>query len=189
MTQPIHSIVVSDIFGRTGALEHFCADLGFVTQIVDPYQGSDMAFANESEAYQYFISEVGLPRYTQLLQSALSRNNNATRLIGFSVGAAAIWQNSHRLKDIGIQQAVCFYGSQIRHATDIEPDINLTVVMPQTEAHFCVDKLSAQLVSKPSVQVLPSGYMHGFMNKLSNNFSPDAYHFYLNWLKTRFALG
>ncbi len=48
-------IIASDIFGRTPELENFMAELSLNPlkgKIIDPYQGIDMKFKNESYAYE-----------------------------------------------------------------------------------------------------------------------------------------
>ena len=53
-------VLVTDIFGRTSEVETLAKDLGISCLIVDPYQGVDMDFQTEANAYQHFLDQVGL---------------------------------------------------------------------------------------------------------------------------------
>lgn len=184
MEKRIDTLIVSDIFGRTEALEKLCIEIGTVSQIIDPYAGRQMTFSDETNAYQYFTTEVGLERYQQILHNALLSYPSTTRLVGFSVGATAIWLHSAQLNKTAVNHAICFYASQIRHSTNIEPAINLNLIMPKSEPHLSVSGLAEQLRNKAHVTIQHSDYLHGFMNPLSDNFDTDAYHFYLDWLNS-----
>jgi len=54
-------ILVSDVFGRTPALVKLGEELNTAI-IVDPYDGINMDFKNEAEAYSYFMDNVGLEK-------------------------------------------------------------------------------------------------------------------------------
>jgi len=56
-------LIVSDIFGRTDALEGFASSLEEEYSIIDPYEGKRNRFADEESAYCKFSNEVGLDRY------------------------------------------------------------------------------------------------------------------------------
>ena len=83
-------VLVSDIFGNTAALKAFAEKLN-AQSIVDPYGGVDMAFKSEQQAYEYFSQHIGLDEYVAILQKAIKPLAGNTILIGFSVGASAIW--------------------------------------------------------------------------------------------------
>jgi len=55
-------ILVSDIFGKTPALIQLAEAIG-ATAIIDPYDGVDMGFEDESKAYAYFVEQVGFEQY------------------------------------------------------------------------------------------------------------------------------
>ena len=119
-------LIASDIFGRTAALEaladrlaphsrlHLAAPL-----LVDPYGGDPRPFETEAAAYEVFQREVGLARYTRILTDAVTAVDGPLTLIGFSVGAAAIWALSDNANLRQGTRAFCFYGSQIRHHTGV----------------------------------------------------------------------
>ncbi len=175
-------IVVSDIFGRTSELEDLCNALKARVEIIDPYSGKFMCFEDESEAYEYFIANVGIQIYSGLLLKKLSSISNPTTLIGFSVGASAIWNVSENLNFDFIENAICFYGSQIRNHTEVNPCIKMDLIFPMSEPGFCVGELGNCLSKKSSVKVHNTPYLHGFMNSRSKNFSHVGYNEYIDWL-------
>ena len=182
----MHVYVVADIFGITLALHEFLATLSNEKpdqrfNIVDPYQGKTMNFANETDAYHYFIEHVGVEQYASHLRSVLTADNAIKTLVGFSVGASAIWAISDN-KELRVAQAVYFYGSQIRNLLHIVPQIKSTVVFPIKEDHFCVETLAFKIEKLPNVSTKRCKYLHGFMNKHSVNFNQKAYRTYKEWL-------
>jgi hypothetical protein len=181
-TSVMSRIVVSDIFGRTAALEDLCGNLPGITDIVDPYDGQFMAFESESAAYSYFIHNVGLKIYAEKLSKVVSLTSERSFLIGFSVGASAIWLISEQSVSGNIAGAVCFYGSQIRNSTRISPRFPVHIVLPKKEAHFSVLGLSRNLEKKENVEIQRSAFLHGFMNARSKNFCQAAYKKYMHWL-------
>ena len=62
-------IIISDIFGRTPALEKLCRAIAPDTKIIDPYYGKFMDFQNEKEAYKYFMKQVGVNKYCQVVRA------------------------------------------------------------------------------------------------------------------------
>ncbi len=127
----MNNVIVTDIFGRTPALETLARDIGSVAAIIDPYDKASMNFAAEPLAYEYFMTHVGIFAYKQLIAARLAESARIDLLIGFSVGAAAIWRISGSLSPGKIARAVCFYGSQIRHATDMAPESPRTISCPE----------------------------------------------------------
>ena len=173
-------VLVSDVFGITPALLKLKDELT-ASVIIDPYQGNIMDFKDESEAYAYFVEHIGLDHYGSILMNALEKLDPNITLIGFSVGASAIWQLSSRSTDF-ITQAICFYGSQIRNATHIEPSFKIDLFLPKSESHFNVDTLINKLTTKPNTNVTQVDYLHGFMNYHSVNFNQAGYDKYVRVL-------
>jgi dienelactone hydrolase len=170
----MNTILISDVFGITPALLKLRDKLG-ATIIVDPYQGKSMDFKNETDAYAYFITEVGLEHYVSNVSNVLEALDGETILIGFSVGASAIWQLSQNNKNSHIKQAFCFYGSQIRNFKKIEPCFQVNLIFPKNELHFDVVELIEKLKNKFNVRITKVDYLHGFMNYYSSNFNEIAY--------------
>ena len=167
-------ILVSDVFGITPALLKLKDKLGANT-IVDPYKGKSMGFKNEAEAYSCFITTVGLDWYVSKVVKTLVSLDSQTTLIGFSVGASAIWRLSLNNDNNIIKQAFCFYGSQIRNYTNIDPCFKINLVFPKNESHFDVSKLKEELTKKHNVITTQVDYLHGFMNYYSSNFNQVGY--------------
>jgi len=174
--------VVSDIFGKTLALEKLCKALGDV-DIIDPYAGKYMGFQTEEQAYVFFMANVGLKTYCDLLQSRLKKIPSLTTMVGFSVGASAIWQISESLTIERVKRAVCFYGSQIRYLSEINPNIAIEVVVPMHEPGFSIDELVTCLSCKRNVVLHKTPYLHGFMNEFSKNYNELGYTKYIDWLR------
>jgi hypothetical protein len=183
-----NTIIVTDIFGRTPAVEQISAALPFQSTIFDPYQGVDMAFASEPSAYLYFSENVGVEKYSQLLREHLYQIKQPLCLIGFSVGASAIWQLSAQkhLPDAGslihISSALGFYSSQIRHSTEIKPQFPIQLVFPIREPSFCVQTVIQALKGNDDITLHKAAYLHGFMNSHSPNYHPQGYNCYLSTL-------
>ncbi len=179
------NIIVSDVFGNTPALialgNAINADV-----IVDPYLGKQMSFKDESQAYTYFTANVGIDNYLKILLKKIEESSGECTLIGFSVGASIIWQLS-QLTSIKISNTVkyatCFYGSQIRHMTELSPSFEVKLIFPKKEPHFDVSALQQVLASKQNVTTMQVGFLHGFMNSHSNNFSHVGYKEYLEFLR------
>ncbi|MGI9274010.1 MAG: dienelactone hydrolase family protein [Endozoicomonas sp.] len=178
----MNRIVVTDIFGKTPALESLCQELPGTSQIVDPYQGRFRNFSSEAQAYACFTSEVGLPRYAEALHDQVSGQNGKVELIGFSVGASAIWLLSERFTAEKVTGATCFYGSQIRHSIHLSPRFPVHLILPASEQHFSVQELANSLERKQNVEIEHTPYLHGFMNRYSENFNETAYRHFIQWL-------
>lgn len=175
-------IVVSDIFGKTFALERLCRAIGDDVYIIDPYAGKYMDFQNEGQAYEFFMENMGLNSYCDLLNTRLEKIQSPVILIGFSVGASAIWQISGSLSIEKVNRAVCFYGSQVRHMLKVNPSIEIEFLLPMYEPGFSVDGLESHLSDKKNVVLHRTPYLHGFMNELSMNYNKQACTRYIDWL-------
>jgi dienelactone hydrolase len=175
-------ILVSDIFGKTPALITLAKELN-AESIIDPYNGNDMAFDSEADAYAYFSKQVGLDAYFEQLTTSLTSLNTPKTLIGFSIGAAIIWRLSAIMAADNIKNAFCFYGSQIRNYTEIEPRFAVNMIFPQREDHFDVLALQNKMAKKANTKVINTNYLHGFMNHLSDNYNQTAYREYINILR------
>ncbi len=170
----MNTIIFSDVFGITPALIKLKEQVG-ASSIIDPYDGEYMGFNNEADAYSYFVTKVGLDSYVSKILITLSSLESKATLIGFSIGASAIWRLSHNITNNLIQQAFCFYGSQIRNFTQITPCFKIHLIFPKKESHFDVCKLIGTLENKPNVAITQVEYLHGFMNFHSSNFNEIGY--------------
>ncbi|MCC2605261.1 hypothetical protein [Planctobacterium marinum] len=168
-------MLVSDIFGDTPALRQLAEAIDGNAKIVHPYRDISPAFNTEQDAYQYFSERVGLAQYAQFLLQELKDTPAPVFLLGFSVGASAIWQLSGQLEPDKIALAKGYYGSQIRNHLSLTPCFPMELVFPASEPHFCVAELMAALQSKQNLIIRQTEFRHGFMNKLSVNFCREGY--------------
>lgn len=143
-----------------------------------------MGFGTEAQAYTYFMANVGLKKYGEIVLSGLEKEPVQISLIGFSAGASAVWKISGSLHPKKVKHAICFYGSQIRHLAGINPAIPVEHILPSHEPGFNVDELAHCLSDKANVTVHKTPYLHGFMNELSVNYSQTGYTEYVNRLRT-----
>lgn len=171
----MRTVVVSDIFGKTKALEKLCRNIATEYEIIDPYSGEDMGFKNEAQAYEHFAGNIGLDHYSNHLLKHLEGNQIQINLLGFSIGASAIWKISSSLKREIAKHVAGFYGSQIRKYLEVEPAVVIELYLPAFEPTFSISALADRLTSKMNVRVHQTGYLHGFMNELSVNFSREGY--------------
>lgn len=189
----MHLILLSDIFGHTDALSHFADQLqrGLATRqvtasavILNPYSGvivGDIpSFSDEAEAYSYFIEHSSVERYSQILATYIEgwikaptyQINSELCIIGFSVGASALWAYAATKKDLVIS-GVGYYSSQIRKMTHLSPQFPLELVFPEQEPHFSVSDTINKICTSPNVDCRVVHGSHGFMNKHSDNFDDE----------------
>jgi dienelactone hydrolase len=167
-------ILVSDVFGKTPALIRLAKELN-ANIIVDPYDGKNMNFLDENEAYSYFMDKIGLDSYLTKLQNVIRSANHVSTLIGFSVSASIIWKLSEISANNYVKHATCFYGSQIRNFTNITPTFEIELIFPKNELHFDVSKLEKKLAKKQNVKTKKVDCLHGFMNFYSINYNQEEY--------------
>ena len=93
-------LLATDIFGITDAVESLSKRLNVVcesVQILDPYGAKRMNFQDEDQAYEAFNQLCGLEAYATLCAKALeARLDEDLVMIGFSMGASAIWKEIGR---------------------------------------------------------------------------------------------
>lgn len=171
----MHTLIVADIFGRTAALEKMASALLGTVDIFDPYGAKFMDFTDEKQAYGYFTANLGLDEYTQDLRDYLLEHRHVSHLVGFSVGAAAIWNLSNQSVVSDLVKATCFYGSQIRHNPKVRPKCPIALVFPSSEAHFSVAELITSLSGLDNVTIKQVPFLHGFMNQHSENYDLRGY--------------
>lgn len=165
-------LILSDIFGLTPALKELVEQLVTDTHILDPYQGEVQHFTSQEQAYSHFQNTVGLEHYSEsLLEYIQQRPDQGFYLLGFSVGASAIWYGCEKLSPDQICHGWGIYGSQIRKHTHLCPTFEMELIFPQQEAHFCVDQLMQKLHNKPRLKQFKSEGRHGFMNANSAHYS------------------
>ncbi len=171
----MNTLICTDIFGKSSTLEELADAICPNHLIVDPYEGENIPFQSERDAYQFFSSNVGLDNYTMILRDALKNTSTAVNLVGFSIGASAIWNLSESSVCSIVIKGTCFYGSQIRNNRKTLPRFPITLIFPEKEHHFSVYELIADLRDTPKINIRQVDYLHGFMNRLSVNFNLQGY--------------
>lgn len=183
-------IVVTDIFGKTEPFRNMVSEVAgssISVEIVDPYEGQEMDFAAEDQAYRCFQRRMGLKNYAAKLYGILhDREATEQQLLGFSVGASALWMVAERLNNFRKTKGICFYRSQIRNCVHLSPNIDVDLYFSKTELTYDVDEIMAALAAKENVRCYKTQYLHGFMNKKSRNYSEKAYGEFTESLKKRF---
>jgi len=182
----MHYTLISDIFGRTSALEKLAKALSESSEIIDPYESKNINFDNELEAYNYFSSHIGMDAYTLKILEKLKEKREETVLIGFSIGATAIWKISSSTELSHINSAICFYGSQIRNHKNIRPLFPVQAIFPQSEPHFSVTNLIVELSTIENLKITQVNFLHGFMNPLSRNYNQAGYRQHLQAINNKF---
>ena len=182
----MHLIIVSDIFGKTKELISFVDNFKKMYQsirIIDPYDGVMNNFKDEQEAYNSFQENCSLELLSEKVIKAISKAEDSIDLIGFSVGASAIWKISEFDYPISIKNVFCFYGSKIRDMVDINPSFCINLIFPKSEKHFSIEELFSKISKKENVYCEMTVYNHGFMNKRSINYDADAYKMFTDLIK------
>jgi dienelactone hydrolase len=171
------NIIVTDFFGKTSALMNLAQALN-IDIIVDPYAGVNMNFDDENEAYNYFVENVGLNNYLEILSKTIQHYECECKLVGFSIGASIIWQLSQlpstKISTV-VKQSICYYGSQIRHMNQGVPSFEVQLVFPKSECHFDVSSLHQKLATISRVTSTQVNFLHGFMNIHSDNYNQLGY--------------
>jgi dienelactone hydrolase len=191
-------LVATDIFGETPALVAWLTPImqaaDFTLELVSPYAkpfaakavastaefAPQPARATDELAYQQFVQHGGMNAYVEKLQRSFRNQQQEFIALGFSAGAAALWQLAAQPQP-WFKQAYCFYGGQIRHCSELQPLISTTLIWAQ-ETHFAVEQLHQQLQQRALVQSYLTSYPHGFINPHSAGFNPEAASYYQQWL-------
>lgn len=178
-----HLLAVTDIFGKTRAFDNLIKEISHKfasVEIVDPYDGVDKNFKTEADAYDDFQKQMGLTGYIQKIQKMLwGRRYLSQVLLGFSVGASAVWSVTRDMPTFKNTRAVCFYSSRIRHLLDIIPEIQTDLYFAASENTYDVDDVIARLSGNRNVNCVKTEFLHGFMNENSENFNKKGYDRYL----------
>ena len=151
---------------------------------MSPYAASDGfasdSFASDEQAYQTFLQQGGMQAYVDKLQQQLQLMTQPYLALGFSAGAAALWQLA-ALPQPGLQRLICCYGGQIRHQPQLVPQVPVQLIWAE-ERHFCVSALHQLLLNKPQISSELTPWSHGFANPLSAGYQPTAAAWLQQWL-------
>ncbi len=177
-------LVAADIFGTTEPLRTIaaqCNEWGHQAEIIGPY--ADAAwFDDEGRAYGFFLGQGGVAAYADKVRGHLEGRADMPVCIGFSAGAAALWQVVAAAGE-AVPLAVGFYGGQIRHAVTAAPRCPCLLIFPEDETHFSVPGLISRLQGRPGVHCAAVPWRHGYMNRLSVNFDRGGYDRTMIWLE------
>ena len=161
-------LLLHEIYGITENLRYLAALLeqqGYRVLLPSFYPENHF-FADEQQAYAYFLQHVDIETASVDLQHIISRLSPApVILIGFSIGATLAWlqaQNPH------IQGVVAIYGSRIRHYTCLTPSVPCRLFFCH-EKHFDVQHTMQLLAQSPLTQC---SWIHGEHGLYSH----DAWH-------------
>ena len=112
------------------------------------------------------------------MQQSFALQKQTYVALGFSVGATTLWQLASTSQP-WLQQALCFYGGQIRHHWHLTPQVPIQLIWAQ-ESHFDVTALHQQLQDCQQVTSVVTSYRHGFLNPHSSGFDAAAACHYQN---------
>jgi len=169
-------LVCADIFGVTSELSAAVTALAVPCVLTGPSSATGVRFDDDNDAYAAFVDTGGLSAYMAQV-AALIKAQQPTHLLGFSAGAAVLWQLCAQAEIINAtQQALLCYGGQIRQFDELQPRCKVDCLWSD-ESHFDVTALQQQLATRVthgafSQQHWP--FPHGFVNPMSNNYQAAA---------------
>lgn len=179
----MHLLAVTDIFGKTKYFDEIITSISgrySTVEVFDPYDGKDFDFNDEKEAYECFQEKVGLKNYSEALyEKLIGKETSKLTLLGFSIGASAIWSISGKLDLYKNTKAIAFYSSQIRSYLHVEPKIIIDLYFSKSEPSYNVKEVVTKLSKNENTNCFETEYFHGFMNKKSVKFNQDGYSKYL----------
>ena len=177
-------ILATEIWGRTphtDALADRLRPHAEKVTVTDPYDGRDPHFSSEEQAYAAYLDHGGLEPHARRITALALEGSHPAFLIGFSAGAGAVWATACT-EDVPILHTCCFYGSAIRTMADRTPFSPVDLIFPDSEPHFDVNALAAELEDKPLTTCHRADAGHGFMNPLSRNHDETANRHWTDWL-------
>ncbi|WP_423709390.1 hypothetical protein [Undibacterium sp. WLX3042] len=160
-------LIATDVFGITPAVQSLVRQLSVNALIISPFQDTERQFRSEQDAYQAFIAEGGVARYTEKLNAILQQRSGLKHAIGFSAGASALWISSQHEFVRSLQNMVLFYGSRIRDHREIRPVCPVRLIFAEQEAAFDPAGLVSDLRQRGHTAELAKATRHGFMNAYS----------------------
>lgn len=164
-------IIATDIHGIHPQLRAMFQDLGNEVHFLSPWPGEGSPYANEQEAVAAFQADHGMEKYQQTIAQAA--DDLPSLLIGFSVGATALWRYIASKLCHPHSHAHLYYGSRIRdHQTSI-PCCPTQVIFAEHEASFQPADIIANITHPHVACSIIARTHHGFMNPRSPNFREE----------------
>lgn len=157
---PRQVVVASDIRGTDASWRAQLAGLG-PTHVLSPWPGGACPHDNLTLAVDAFHRDDGLARYEQQIADVV--NDEPAVLIGFSVGATALWRYVASARCHPQSLAILYYGSRIRAYADRVPRCATALFFAEHEASFEPRALAASLVRPGVHSAVVAGTGHGFM--------------------------
>lgn len=165
-------IVVHEIYGVNRHMKDICRSLGeqgvdvFCPDLLDR---TAFDYAEEDEAYRYFMENVGFSCARRKVEDLIADVRNTYEkviIVGFSVGATVAWLCS---EDGRIDGVVGYYGSRIRQFSELQPSCPVLLFFPRKEPSFDVAELQLSL-QKKNVSCYQFEGEHGFSDPYSDRF-------------------
>lgn len=175
-------IIATDIHGINDQLRHLFCALGDELIFLSPWDSDSSPYNNEQEAVAAFQADHGLEKYQQKI--AQQAGNSPALLIGFSVGATALWRHLASNHCHPQSQAHLYYGSRIRDHQDLIPRCQTKVIFAEHEASFKPADIITNITHPHVACSIISGTHHGFMNPHSANFREELVRGEVDYLRT-----
>ncbi|MGG2066201.1 dienelactone hydrolase family protein [Bacillus sp. S14(2024)] len=180
MKQKTALLLLHEIYGINQHMEHVIHTFSSSTiDVICPnllHRSSPFHYDEETEAYSYFLKNVGFQQGIQHIEGMLTELRNKythVGILGFSVGATIAWLCS---QDRGIDFVIGCYGSRIRDYTNIVPTCPTLLLFPSNETSFSVSALidSLQNKSQPLLTIKQFNGEHGFLDPFSPKYNEAA---------------
>lgn len=169
-------IILHEIYGINRHIREVCkeyAAAGYDVYCPNMLAGRTFDYAQQQEAYEYFLKAAGFESYRDINDFLVSLRPKYRKilLLGFSVGATVAWRCSESGLCDGV---VCCYGSRIRDNTELTPKCPALLIFADREASFNPASLAAALKNKPNIQVILLNGSHGFCDPFSSAYHPAS---------------
>ncbi|WP_152391858.1 dienelactone hydrolase family protein [Paenibacillus guangzhouensis] len=177
MNKPNNTLVIllHEIYGVNDHMQYYrdqWLQEGVDVLTPDLLHGRVFSYAQDEQAYQYFVNEIGFEQAAEEVRKIiLTHRANYDRifLMGFSIGATLAWMNSAS----GVDGMIGFYGSRIRNYADLVPGCQALLFFASQEKSFDVSALADQLHGKTNTITEVIQGEHGFMNPFHHAYLPD----------------
>lgn len=165
-------IVIHEIYGLNRHMKDICrllGELGVDVFCSDLLGRPAFDYAEEREAYRYFMEGVGFSRAKRIVEDQIDDLRSTYEkvvIVGFSVGATVAWLCS---EDGRIDGVVGYYGSRIRQFSELKPNCPVLLFFPRKEPSFDVAELLL-LLQKKNVSYCQFEGEHGFSDPYLGRF-------------------
>lgn len=175
-------IIATDIHGVTDGVRALFENFDqHPLRFLSPWDSDENPYPTEQEAVKAFHAEQGLLRYQQKI--AKVAGDAPALLIGFSVGASALWQYASSEECHRDSRAVMYYGSRIRDHLSLAPRCKSSLIFAEHESAFQPHRIVDQLTNSSTDCAVIAGTRHGFMNPHSPHFDSSLTHQQLAYLR------